>query len=331
MCLKQLLYQRWPFLGPATLRTIGQGTNNTIYYVEAQAGKFVLKFYGDTTASAQIEYEHTLLKHLQEAGVSFSVPAPVPAASGETLVFVEDNEPPLARVALLPLLPGQSADRKNLRHTYAAGRALGELHCALAGFDPKGQTNQLPPWGDLDCIHSLVTDALKVPQSLLLNPNQQARLHNTLMGVLEAKSRLYTTLPVQTVHADYLSSNIVIEQDQVVGILDFEFATRDLRLMDYICGLDHFALFPWKSVSHWDFVQAFYTGYSEYISFTPEEVQELPNAWLLQRASSIIYWTGWLREGKATYQSVVDAVTETLLLEDWFKDNSDKLQSYIGK
>lgn len=329
MDLNQLLAQWWPSLGPTTLQTTGQGTSNTIYFVDAQAGQFVLKLYGDTTASTQIEYEHALLKHLQKAGVSFAVPAPIPAASGETLIFVEDDTPPLPRAALLPLLPGQSGNRKNLRHTRAAGRALGELHRALAGFDPEGQMAQLPSWGDLYHIHPLVTDPLEVPQSLMLNLNQQARLLKTLTEVVEAKPRLYTTLPIQTVHADYLSPNIVLEQDQVVGILDFEFATRDLRLMDYICGLDHFALFPWKGVAYWDFVQAFCMGYAEYVSLTVEEVQALLVAWRLQRASSIIYWTGWLREGKATHQSVMDAVNETPLLEDWFQDNSAKLLSYV--
>lgn len=329
MDLNQLIAQWWPSLGPTALRTTGQGTSNTIYFVDAQAGQFVLKLYGDTTASAQIEYEHALLMHLQKAGVSFAVPAPIPATSGETLIFVEDDAPPLSRVALLPLLSGQSANRKNLRHTRAAGRALGELHHALAGFDPEGQVAQLPSWGDLHHIYPLVADPLEVSQSLMLNPNQQVRLLKTLTEVVEAKSSLYTTLPVQTVHADYLSPNIVLEQDQVVGILDFEFATHDLRLMDYICGLDHFALFPWKDMAYWDFVRVFCMGYAEYVSLTVEEVQALLVAWRLQRASSIIYWTGWLREGKATHQSVIDAVTETLVLEDWFQDNTAKLLSCV--
>jgi Ser/Thr protein kinase RdoA (MazF antagonist) len=173
-----------------------------------------------------------------------------------------------------------------------------------------------------------VTDPSEVPQLLELNPDQRSRLFKILTKVLEAKPHLYAALPVQTVHADYLSPNILLEQDRVVGILDFEFATHDLRLIDYICGLNHFALFPWKDGDHWSFVQAFNMGYGEHILLTPEEASALTTAWSLQRVSSIFYWTGWLREGKATHQSVVDAVAETLLLEDWFEDNSAQLLSY---
>lgn len=321
------LLDLWPKLGASTLQPTNWGASNTTYFVDAQAGKFILKLYADSMSTAQIHYEHSLLAYLDSCNLSFAVPAAVPVKSGETLVLVKKKDTPL-RVALLPLLPGQPADRQNLHHTRAAGRALGELHRALGEFDPEGQLAQLPSWGDLYHIHPLVRDPLEVPQSLALSGYQQARLVKTLTKVLEAKLHLYTTLPVQTIHADYLSLNILLLENRVVGVLDFEFATTDLRLMDYICGLDHFALFPWTKVPHWEFVQAFSAGYNEQVSLTRLEAEAMTMVWRLQRASSIVYWTGWLREGKVTHQSVVDAVTETLLLEDWFEDNVTELLNY---
>ena len=319
------LLEEWSFISGATLEpTNQQGASNTTYIIDAPAGKFILKLYGDSTLTTQIQYEHSLLAYLQQADLSFAIPAPVPALSGETLVWVNKNDTPL-RVALLPFLPGQPAERQNLRHTRAAGQVLGELHRTLAGFDPEGQLAQIPVWGDLCYLHPLVTDPLKVPQSLALNPEQQARLVKTFTEVLAAQPHLYTTLPVQTIHADYLSPHVLLESNRVVGVLDFEFATKDLRLWDYICGLDHFALFPWQEKTQWQLVQAFSAGYSEQVSLTRQEAEALTLAWRLQRASSIVYWTGWLREGKVTHQSVVKAVTETLLLEDWFEDNATKL------
>lgn len=74
-------------------------------------------------------------------------------------------------------------------------------------------------------------------------------------------------------------------------------------------------MLPWRDHPRWEWVQAFSAGYNEQVSLTELEAQALITAWRLQRASSIVYWTGWLREGKVTHQSVVDAVTEMLLLE----------------
>jgi len=322
------LLDLWSFPTPPTFQPTNRGTSNTTYFVNGQAGNFILKLYGDSTTTEQIQYEHTLLAYLQQANLSFAVPAPVPVEPGETLVHVSKNNN-LLRVALLPLISGQIAERQNCHHAHAAGRTLGELHCALAGFDPEGLIAQLPAWGDICRIHPLVPDPLEVPKLLMLPLNQQTRLIKTLLEVLEAMPKLYQALPGQTIHADYLSFNILLEENQVVGVLDFEFATRDLRLVDYICGIDDYSMLPWKQDSRWEFVEAFCAGYAEHILLTHQEVEAIITAWRLQRASSIVYWAGWLREGKVTHQKVVDAVTNTLLFEDWLEDNATKLLSYI--
>lgn len=154
----------WSLLGNLTVQSTNQGTVNTTFFVETQAGKFVLKLYNGSTTNAQIQYEHILLAQLQSCNLSFSVPTPIPTELGETLVLVNQNDS-LLRVALQHFILGQPAERKNLAHTYAVGQALGELHYALAGFDSKGQMSQLPAWGDLYHIHPLVTDPLAVSKS----------------------------------------------------------------------------------------------------------------------------------------------------------------------
>lgn len=321
------LLKLWSFLGPAIVQPTLRGASNKTYFVDAPAGKFILKLYGDSTTTAQIKYEHSILLYLRSREKSFAVPTPIPTESGETLVLVNKNNIPL-RVALFPLLPGQPANRNNIDHTRAAGLALGELHLALANFDLSGELAQLPPWGDLYHIHPLVKP-FEIPQLLGLNSIERSRLVKMLTEVIEAKPYLYKTLPVQTIHADYLSPNILLENKRVAAVLDFEFATKDLRLIDYICGLDHFALFPWQQAPHWDFVKAFSVGYSEYVSLSKQEAEAMTITWRSQRLSSIVYWTGWFLEGKVTRQSVLNAVTETLLLENWLEDNEEELLNYI--
>jgi len=321
------LLKLWLFLGVAIQSLNRQGTSNTTYIVNTSTGKFILKIYG-STLTTQIQYEHLLLTYLQHLDLSFAVPAPIPVPSGETLVLVKIKDT-LLRVALFSLISGQPAERKNLAHTYAAGKSLGELHRALAGFAPQGQLAQLPCWGDLYHIHSLITDPFEVPKLLGLNLDQHVRFVKTLTEVLEVQPWLYTTLPLQTIHADYLCMNILLENNKVAGVLDFEFATNDLRLMDYIAALDHFALFPWHKEFYWEFVQAFSTGYNEQLTLVESERDAMTITWRLQRLSSIVYWTGWLLEGKATHQSIVDGVTEMLLFEDWLKNNATTLLKYV--
>ena len=76
-----------------------------------------------------------------------------------------------------------------------------------------------------------MTDPLAVPHSLELPLTQQHGIVKTLTEIIAAAPNLYRTLPVQTTHADYLCPNVLIVENRVVGVLDWEFATSDLRLM----------------------------------------------------------------------------------------------------
>ncbi len=297
--IQQVISNHWSLLAEAAFEPTAQGISNATYFVDTPDHHFVLKLYAATIETAQIHYEHSLLTFLEHANFPFSIPVPIRASSGETFIAVETDGPTL-HVALLPRLVGQPMDRQNLNQVQAAGSALAKLHRQLANFDPKGQFAKLPFWGALDQIHPQVSEPLKVPEILSLGVEDHRRFGQLLHEATEITPHLYATLPIQTIHADYITPNILVENDEVVGILDFEFATRDLRLFDYLSSLDQFASFPWKEVRFEDIVRAFSTGYRACSALTVAEMEAAISVWKLQRASSLVYWTGWLMEGKSS-------------------------------
>ena len=64
----------WSLKNPCIQPTT-QGTVNTTFFVDTPSDKFVFKLYDDSTTTAQIKYEHSLLAHLQSCDLSFTVPA----------------------------------------------------------------------------------------------------------------------------------------------------------------------------------------------------------------------------------------------------------------
>ncbi|MGF1676463.1 MAG: phosphotransferase [Rivularia sp. (in: cyanobacteria)] len=77
----------WSFLENPTIQPTNQGTVNTTFFVDApDSGQFVFKLYDDSTTTAQIKYEHSLLAHLQSADLSFAVPASGIGAAGNLLI-----------------------------------------------------------------------------------------------------------------------------------------------------------------------------------------------------------------------------------------------------
>jgi homoserine kinase type II len=330
--LKQVIFNQWLFLVEATFEPTIQGSSNATYFVDTRDNQFVLKFYAATTETDQIQYEHSLLTFLQSTDLPFAIPVPIHTSSGETFIAVEADQRfstgergGTLNVALLPRLIGQPMDRQNLKQVQTAGFALAKLHYQLAKFDPLGQSAKLPFWGALDRIHPQVSNPLNVPQILSMGLEEQRRFSQMLNEVIEVAPDLYATLPIQTIHADYITPNILVENDQVTGILDFEFATRDLRLLDYLSSLDQFASFPWKEVRFENIVRAFSTGYRACSTLTVVEMEAAISVWKLQRASSLVYWTGCLIEGKGSREKIVDAVVETLRFETWLESNQNQL------
>lgn len=327
--VRQVIVEQWSFLAEATFEPTAQGSSNATYFVGTPNNRFVLKLYSGTAKTAQIQYEYSLLTFLQHTDLPFAVPVPIGTASGETLIAVEIDGQSLI-IALLPRLAGQPMERRNLDQVQSAGFSLAKLHHQLVKFDPQGQLAKLPFWGELAQIHPQVKAPLAVPQMLSLGLEEQTRFDQLLKEAIEAAPHLYKMLPLQTIHADYIAPNILVERDRVVGILDFEFATRDLRLLDYLSSLDQFASFPWKDDRFDDIVRAFSKGYRACSSLTTAEMKAAISVWKLQRASALVYWTGWLMEGKGSRQKVVDAVLETLRFETWLESNQKGLLDALG-
>lgn len=321
---KQAIFSQWSFLTEVTLKPTRQGSNNTTYFVHTLDKHFVLKLYAETVETAQIDYEHSLLAFLQHADLSFAVPVPIKTSSGKTLISVKIDERSL-NVVLLPQLIGQPLNRQNLDQVQASGLALAELHEKLSQFDLQGQLARLPFWGKLAQIHPHIQNPLDIPQILSLGLEEQTSFCRMLNEVMESVPHLYAKLPLQTIHADYITPNILLDRDRVVGVLDFEFATYDLRLFDYLSSLDQFASFPWKEPLFEDILQAFSRGYRKRSSLTVAEREAVVLVWKLQRTSSLVYWTGLLLEGKGDRKKIVDAVLETLEFESWLETNHHKL------
>ncbi|MEL7314173.1 MAG: phosphotransferase [Cyanobacteria bacterium J06559_3] len=301
-----------------------QGGSNKTYFIHTLTDTFVLKIYAATAEISQIEYEHRLLAFLQEQSPSFSLPTPIPTSNGETLVHLETESRSL-RASLLPRLSGKPANRHHLKQVYSIGCALAELHAALAEFDPDGKLARLPYWGNLSEIHPAINNPLEIARILDLGRSEQTALNQILTEVLAEAAYLYTNLPVQTIHADYITPNILVDDDQVVSILDFEYATRDLRLLDYLSSLDELASFPWKERQFESIIRAFSTGYRERNALSLSEQEAITTVWRLQRASSLVYWTGWVLEGKVDRLKVADAAIETVRFETWLQQNRGKL------
>jgi Ser/Thr protein kinase RdoA (MazF antagonist) len=315
------LVAAWPLAGPVAVWPAGGGTNNLTRRVETGAGDYFLRLYRNTRDPARVRYEHAVLLALQGQGLSFRVPAPVPAAvpaaGGDTVVVAGDG----ALAALFPRLPGAPPDRSNPAHLRACGAALAELHAALRRLDlgpppPGGGT-----YGDLERVHPLVPDPWALPAALPLGAGDRDRLAGVLGGLRAATPGLYATLPAQVCHNDYGPGNTLQVEGRTSAVLDFEVAAPDLRAIDVAAGW-YFAVGPaWGTGRELSAARAFLAGYTEAAPLTPAEAEAMPALARLQRAAALVHWAGRHRAGLATAGRVREQARRLLDLDRWLDDH----------
>ena len=284
------LLRRWGLQG-YDVRALTAGTNNAGYYV---GDEFVLRIHRNPVAP----YEHAVLRAL--SGLPFAVPVPVLADDGSAMVQGELGGEAVT-ASLSRLIPGEHPIRGDAIRAEACGAALAELDDVLGRLDPA----ELPPgtmWdGDLTAIPP------RVPSIGLLLDGMPADRRDEVARIL-AGIRPRTDLPRQIIHGDFAPTNVLMVDDRVTAILDFETCGPGYRAMDLAVGSYFFGDFGRPTVAS----EAFRTGYLARFPLTYAELDALPELELMREATSLVHWYGRHRNGLTTMQDIADRVERLL-------------------
>ena len=199
-------------LGKATSFTpIAAGITNTNYSLDTEQGRFVLTLY-EHHSDDELDYILGLQQHLAGRGVSCA--APVDDRRGERYSML--NRRP---AAIINRLDGAAETRPGVAHCVRIGQELARFH--LAGLDYPGQR---PNPRGIDWILA-VRDMLE--QELSADDRQlvDATLQDIGRFPLEA-------LPRGAIHADLFHDNALFVVDELVGIIDFDYACSDSFAFD---------------------------------------------------------------------------------------------------
>jgi len=317
----------WPVDSPWTLRDV-RSSNNLSYVVETPNEQYLLRIYQNTADPQRIRYEHALLAHLAQLGLSFAVPAPIPTHSGVTLAEVDDGAG-IALATLFRFIPGRHPDAGNRIQARACAEALGQLDEAFSRIDIRPPAGTLPAFGDLYHVHPAVPDPLAMLEELPLHREERAQLVVILQELLALIPGLYGSLPQQIVHRDFDGSNVLIEGARVTGVLDFEFAHPDLRAVDFAYALYGFTVGTWGTEEGEELIGACAAGYRDRVQLTPAEIEALPDLIRLYRMVSLIHREGRRRLGQAREEAVLTRVDMLLRLDTWLREHRGELVRWL--
>lgn len=195
---------------------IAEGVENSNYLVDTSQGRFILTLYEKRVDAGDLPFFMALLDHLADRG------QPVPPA-------IKDREgiaiQQLAGRAacLIKFLPGVSLSHPTPVQALAAGRAMGDMHRALADFAPaRANSMGVATWLPLFERCGRALDEIA--------PGFHDRLGRATEAVVADWPA--DTLPTAAIHADLFPDNVLMQGDRVTGLIDFYFACTDVRAYD---------------------------------------------------------------------------------------------------
>lgn len=262
------------------LSPIGEGIENTNYFLVTDQGEWVLTLF-ERLRDDQLPFYLGLMEHLAAQGLP--VPRPRPGPDGALLHHLMGKP-----AALVNRLPGEHQLAPDVRHCAQLGRTLARMHLAAAGYGGTQPNLRGPAWWEATV--PVVMPFLGADAAALLR-DEMAHQHAV------HDSAQYASLPRSAVHADLFRDNALFvdtpDGEQLSGVFDFYFAGVDTWLYDLAVCLNDWCIDLASGRADAARAEALMAAYTSLRPLTPAEHRLMPSA---LRAAALRFWLSRLAD-----------------------------------
>ncbi|WP_417618957.1 homoserine kinase [Parasphingorhabdus sp.] len=247
---------------------IAEGVENSNYLLETTQGKYILTLYEKRVDPADLPFFIALLDHLAAHGCL--VPPMIADRKGQKIQQLCGRS-----ACLIVFLPGVSVSHPTEAQARSTGKALGDMHRALADFDrERGNSMDHDGWRTL-AEQCGPAELDKIAPGLAKAIAQE-------LDHLDAQWP--QELPRSAIHADLFPDNVLMLGDQVTGLIDFYFSCTDIRAYDLAVTHAAWCFSEDGTDFHGPISRALIDGYNSAFTLSEAERQALP---LLARGAAL--------------------------------------------
>ncbi len=306
------------------------GMNNITHFIETESGKYVLRVYQTHCDIEKVMYEHAILLKLQQYKLPFGTPEPIYSVDRETVKHTEDGKP----VAMFRYMEGMTPSFTTGAELKSFGWAAGKLSSALKNvtmplrpvYRPYYEIENTHPKCPVDAVISFCESPAFPFDQFRDQLSQVARQ----LTMFREKSQIIKNLPHQLIHGDLNASNVLADEEgNITAILDFEFVTEDLRVMELCVCLSEIINMKQSDEKLWSNLASFLEGYSEEQKLAPEEIEVIPLLVLLRRLDVFIHFFGRYWDGIDASQILMDQIKNLAAQVDWLDKNGERLRKLV--
>ncbi|UKS29794.1 phosphotransferase [Paenibacillus sp. HWE-109] len=313
-----------------TMRTGEGGMNNTTRFVDVDGISYVLRLYETHRDMDKIRYEHRILLALadRKSQLSYRLPVPIELPEGGTIVQLEEGTGKLA--ALFTYTDGYNPTWSHPQQLVNFGKAVGQLSSALAAISVE-LAPVYPPYYEIEHIHPRCSPeavrafCLQPPDIFVPQNKELSYIYERFAAFYQAIPAL-RQLPHQLVHGDINGSNMLVDEEgKIAAVLDFEFVTLDVRVMELAVCLSDLIDPSLPGLELKRNCAAFYEGYQSFIQLEEEEIRLLPLLIELRRLDVFIHFLGRYVDGVDAQGVLIDIIQNTFGKTKWLQENGSEL------
>jgi homoserine kinase type II len=287
-----------------------RGVNNKCAYCtltlpDGSTEQYVVRVYNNGFNRPRVAYEHAVLKAVRaalEGRVDFETPRLVPTAKDSSATFATLSSG--TEACVFHLIRGGPA---GLPHARVIGRATAQLVVGMSAIPPPA-VDKLP-----NPLYRNIYDAHhKMTRPLFLETMASSEFDHVranadflVFEVLKAEGlvasilALSPPLPEQLIHADAHSDNLLQEDGAITGILDFEFAAPDWRIMEAAVSISKYIAVSGAEEAFEQWVVGYKEGQGP---MTAKEAELLPDLITLRVLSNVVYFAGRAAAKEDTFE-----------------------------
>lgn len=244
---------------------IGEGVENTNYFVDTADGRWVLTLF-ERLNYADLPFFLGLMEHLATRGFPGAMPAHT--RDGHSLTTLNGKP-----AALVRRLTGQNVLFPDIEQCRQVGRVLADLHILGQSYPLRCENSRGAAWREQ--TGRLLVDKVDTDARALIEDE------------LAAQAGLdWAALPQGIIHADLFRDNVLFVDERLTGVIDFYYACNDALAYDLAITLNDWCFEPDGELNpaRWEAMLSAYRARRE---LTPAERQAWP---LLLRAAALRFY-----------------------------------------
>jgi homoserine kinase type II len=313
-----IFLNEYEFQEPCEVEHRESGMNNTTRMIASGGQRFVLRIYNNHKDEDIVRLEHEVLVQLTRQELSFRVPAPIRNKRGDTVSIASDG----TLSSLFHYIEGDRPTAANAAHVYALGRAAAELTAALSHIQPDGKP-LYSPYYLLEKTYASMDGTAFL--SMADRSETLAARRSSFIALDEERRKLaeeceeLALLPQQWIHGDLVFNNTVSKNDAIIGVLDFEFTTVDVRAMELaVIAVD---LIKPSETEVQEKVRLLLQGYQNTLTLSEQELKKLPSLMKLRLLDVALHFSVRLRDQLDKEDVLCGIIDQCMFGCDWINEN----------